>query len=99
MDIFRNPTKSLPKEPGDQTVRVPMKQNEIGGRTDHIPPPPPADKKPIFPTSQSGIVDARNRRKRTRREKPCRRLGAASTRQSQDAHAGAGDPEGTQPGL
>ena len=44
MDIFRNPTKSLPKEPGDQTVRVPMKQNEIGGRSDHIPTPSPAEK-------------------------------------------------------
>ena len=44
MDIFRNPTKSLPKQADPQIVRVPMTQNEVGGRTDHIPTPSPADK-------------------------------------------------------
>lgn len=38
VDIFRDNTKSLPKS-DQQIVRVPMKQNEIGGRTDHIPSP------------------------------------------------------------
>lgn len=36
---FQNPTKSLPKQADSQIVRVPMTQNEIGGRTDHIPSP------------------------------------------------------------
>lgn len=34
--IFQNPTKSLPKSDA-QIVRVPMTQNDIGGRTGHIP--------------------------------------------------------------
>lgn len=36
--IFQNPTKSLPKQ-DSQIVRVSMKENEIAGRTDHIPTP------------------------------------------------------------
>lgn len=36
VNIFQNPTKSLPK--GDsQIVRVTMKENEVAGRTDHLP--------------------------------------------------------------
>lgn len=37
--IFQNPTKSLPKQADPQIVRVPMSQNDLGGRTDHIPTP------------------------------------------------------------
>jgi hypothetical protein len=36
--LFQNDTKTLPKQDG-QIVRVSMKQNEIAGRTDHIPTP------------------------------------------------------------
>ena len=35
-DIFRDPTKSLPKK-DDQIVRVPMDQLDIGGRKSHLP--------------------------------------------------------------
>lgn len=38
MDIFRDPTKTLPRS-DSQIVRVGMKQSEIGGRTDHQPTP------------------------------------------------------------
>lgn len=38
VDIFRDPTKSLPKS-DSQIVRVDMKQLDIGGRTSHIPTP------------------------------------------------------------
>jgi hypothetical protein len=37
-DIFQNGTKSLPKS-DPQIVRIGMKQNEIAGRTDHVPTP------------------------------------------------------------
>ena len=40
-NIFQNPTKTLPKEPDSQIVRIGMKQNDIAGRKDHLP----ADKK------------------------------------------------------
>lgn len=36
MDIFRDPTKTVPKRDA-QIVRVPMDQSEIGGRKDHMP--------------------------------------------------------------
>ena len=45
-DIFRDPTKSLPKS-DEQIVRVSMKENQIAGRTDHIPSPSTADKMSI----------------------------------------------------
>ncbi len=38
VDIFRDPTKSLPKT-DSQIVRVDMKQLDMGGRTSHIPTP------------------------------------------------------------
>lgn len=37
-DIFRDPTKSLPKR-DEQIVRVPLDQLDIGGRKSHIPAP------------------------------------------------------------
>ena len=37
-NIFQDNTKSLPKSDA-QIVRVGMKQNEIAGRTDHVPAP------------------------------------------------------------
>ncbi len=38
VDIFRDPTKSLPKK-DEQIVRVDMEQLDIGGRKSHIPTP------------------------------------------------------------
>ncbi len=35
-DIFQEPTKSIPKA-DSQIVRVPMDQEDIGGRKDHLP--------------------------------------------------------------
>lgn len=35
-NIFQDSTKTVPKSDG-QIVRVTMQQNEIGGRTDHMP--------------------------------------------------------------
>lgn len=35
-DIFKDPTKSLPKS-DNQIVRVPMEQLDIGGRKGHLP--------------------------------------------------------------
>lgn len=35
-DIFRDPTKALPKK-DEQIVRVPFEEQQIGGRTSHIP--------------------------------------------------------------
>lgn len=36
VDIFRDPTKSLPKQ-DSQIVRVPMDQIDLGGRKGHLP--------------------------------------------------------------
>ncbi len=37
--IFQDPTKSLPKK-DEQIVRVPMDEQEIGGRKSHLPGSP-----------------------------------------------------------
>jgi hypothetical protein len=37
MSIWQNSTKSLPKKPDDQTVRVTMEQDDISGRKSHLP--------------------------------------------------------------
>lgn len=42
--VFHNPTKTLPKEPDAQIVRVGMKQNDIAGRKDHLPAGGKSDK-------------------------------------------------------
>ena len=47
MNIFQNPTKTLPKQADPQIVRVPMTQNDLGGRQDHLPPPAKADRMAI----------------------------------------------------
>ena len=36
MDIFKNPTSSVPKQ-DNQIVRVNMQEQEIGGRKSHLP--------------------------------------------------------------
>jgi len=35
-DIFRDPTKALPKS-DEQIVRVPLDQMDVGGRKSHLP--------------------------------------------------------------
>lgn len=37
MDIFHDPTKSLPTKADNQTVRVDMETQEIGGRKSSLP--------------------------------------------------------------
>lgn len=37
MSIFQNSTKTLPKKPDDQIVRVGMEQDDISGRKSHLP--------------------------------------------------------------
>ena len=37
MSIFQNSTKSLPKKPDQQIVRVTMEQDDISGRKSHLP--------------------------------------------------------------
>lgn len=41
-DIFQDPTKSAPKS-DPSIIRVPMTQNDIAGREDHIPKGSKAD--------------------------------------------------------
>lgn len=53
VDIFRDPTKALPKK-DEQIVRVPFEQLEIGGRTSHIPSPSMADKMGISHVPNAG---------------------------------------------
>lgn len=46
VDIFKNPTSSVPK--GDkQIVRVNMEEQELGGRKSHLPSGDKSDKLPI----------------------------------------------------
>jgi hypothetical protein len=47
MNIFQNSTKTLSKQGDPQIVRVPMTQNDVGGRTDHIPSPSRSEKMSI----------------------------------------------------
>lgn len=37
MDIFKNPTKSIPTS-DEQIIRVDMEQDDIQGRKSHLPP-------------------------------------------------------------
>lgn len=37
-DIFRDPTKALPKK-DEQIVRIDFEESQIGARKSHIPPP------------------------------------------------------------
>ena len=53
VDIFRDPTKSLPKK-DEQIIRVPLEQLDIGGRTGHIPSPTQADKMTISHVPNAG---------------------------------------------
>lgn len=37
MSIWQNSTKSLPKKPDSQIVRVDMEEDQISGRKSHLP--------------------------------------------------------------
>ena len=37
VNIFQNPAKSVPMKADDQTVRVDLDKNDIGGRKSHLP--------------------------------------------------------------
>ncbi len=37
MSIWQNSTKTLPKKPDDQIVRVDMEEDQISGRKSHLP--------------------------------------------------------------
>lgn len=37
MNIFQDPTKSVPTKASSETVRVDMEQLDIGGRKSHLP--------------------------------------------------------------
>ena len=37
VNIFQNPAKSVPMKADDQTIRVDLDVNEIGGRKSHLP--------------------------------------------------------------
>jgi len=43
VNVFQNPTKAIPKS-DSQIVRISMKENEVAGRTDHIPSGDKSDK-------------------------------------------------------
>lgn len=53
MNVFSNPTKALPKS-DPQIVRVQMKQNEIAGRTDHLPGQVKSDRLSIQHVGKAG---------------------------------------------
>ena len=36
-NVFQDSTKTLPKKPDGQTVRVSMEENEVAGRKSHLP--------------------------------------------------------------
>lgn len=38
VNIFQNSAKSIPMKADDQTVRVDLDQDDIGGRKSHLPP-------------------------------------------------------------
>lgn len=44
VNIFQNPAKSVPMKADDQTVRVDLDVNEIGGRKSHLPAGGKSDK-------------------------------------------------------
>lgn len=44
VNVFQNPTKSLPMKADDQTVRVDMEELQIGGRKSHLPNTMKSDK-------------------------------------------------------
>jgi hypothetical protein len=37
VNVFQNPSKTVPMKADDQTIRVDLDVNEIGGRKSHLP--------------------------------------------------------------
>lgn len=54
INIFQNPSKSIPMKADDQTVRVNMEELEIGGRKSHLPNQMKSDKMSIQHVPNSG---------------------------------------------
>jgi len=48
MNLFQNSAKTVPMKADDQTIRVDLDVNEIGGRKSHLPA---ADKSSALPIS------------------------------------------------
>jgi len=48
VDIFRDPTKSIPKS-DPQIIRVDMEEEQIGGRKSHLPKSEKNDKLSVVP--------------------------------------------------
>ena len=48
VNVFQNSTKTIPMKADDQTIRVDLDVNEIGGRKSHLPA---ADKSSALPIS------------------------------------------------
>ena len=48
MNLFQNSAKTVPMKADDQTIRVDLDVNEIGGRKSHLPA---ADKSSALPNS------------------------------------------------
>lgn len=53
MNVFQDPTKSIPKS-DPQIVRVSMMENEIGGRKDHMPARSPSSEMSVKHISPVG---------------------------------------------
>ena len=54
VNIFQNPAKTVPMEADDQTVRVDLAVNEIGGRKSHLPSQNKSEKLTISHVPNSG---------------------------------------------
>lgn len=55
-NIFEDKTKSLPKK-DSQIVRVPFEQQELGGRTSHIPSNPKSGNLGVHHVPNAGSKD------------------------------------------
>lgn len=53
-NIFQDPTKTLPMKADDQTVRVGMEEQEIGGRKSHLPSQMKSDKMSVEHVPNAG---------------------------------------------
>ena len=56
MNIFQDPTKSVPTKADSQISRVDMEQLDIGGRKSHLPAAQKSDGMNITHVAQSGPV-------------------------------------------
>ena len=54
MNIFQNSAKTVPMKADDQTIRVDLDVNEIGGRKSHLPATDKSSALPISHVPNSG---------------------------------------------